>query len=126
MGLAQERDIDIPIGEPDDIRHVPIDLRSSWKFSTASGTPPVGETYDAVADRDRRAVRIGVPLSALEGLIGNECDIRRRVADFETAEFDRLYVEILELADLEHIDYFASAVGLTGAARDDIEPAQTE
>lgn len=126
MGLARERDIDIPIGEPDDIRHVPIDLRSSWKFSTASGTPPVGETYDAVADRDRRAVRIGVPLSALKGLIGNESDIRRRVADFETAEFDRLYVEILELADLEHIDYFASAVGLTGAARDDIEPVQTE
>ena len=86
----------------------------------------MGETDDAAADRDRRAVRIGVPLSALEGLIGNESDIRRRVADFETAEFDRLYVEILELADLEHIDYFASAFGLTGAARDDLEPVQTE
>ena len=126
MGLARERDIDIPIGEPDDIRHVPIDLRSTWKFSTASGTPPVGETDDAVADRERRAVRIGVPHSELEGLIGDESDIRRRVADFETAGVDRLHVGILDLADFEHLDYFASAFGLTGAARDDVEPVLTE
>ena len=67
-----------------------------------------------------------MPLSELEGLIGDESDIRRRLAAFETAEVDRLYVEILDLADLEHSDYFASAVGLTGAARDDVEPVQTE
>ena len=84
-GGAGSGDVDDPIGEPDDIRDVPIDFRSSWKFSTASGTPPGGETGDAVADRERRAVRIGVPLSELEGLIGDESDIRRRVADFETA-----------------------------------------
>ena len=81
---------------------------------------------DAVADREHRAVRIGVPLSELEGLIGDESDIRRRVADFETAGVDRLYVEILDLADLDHLDYFASAVGLTGAGRDDVEPVTTE
>ena len=67
-----------------------------------------------------------MPLSELEGLIGDESDIRRRVADFETAGVDRLYVEILDLADLDHLDYFASAVGLPGAARDDVEPVQTE
>ena len=126
MGQARERDLDIPSGEPDDIRDVPIDFRSSWKFSTASGTPPVGETGDAVADRERRAVRISVPLSELEGLIGDESDIRSRVADFQAVGVDRLYVEILDLADLDHLDYFASAVGLPGAARDDVEPVQTE
>ena len=81
---------------------------------------------DAVADRERRAVRIGVPFSDLEGLIGDESDIRRRVVDFETAGVDRLYVEILDLADLDHLDYFASAVGLTGAGRDDVQPVTTE
>ena len=80
----------------------------------------------AVADRERRAVRIGVPLSELEGLIGDESDIRSRVADFQAVDVDRLCVEILDLADLDHLDYFASAVGLPGAARDDVEPVQTE
>ena len=81
---------------------------------------------DAVADRERRAVRIGVPLSELEGLIGDESDIRSRLADFQAVGVDRLYVEILDLADLDHLDYFASAVGLTGAGRDDVQPVTTE
>ena len=81
---------------------------------------------DAAADRERRAVRIGVPLSKLEGLIGDESDIRSRVADFQAAGVDRLYVEILDLANFDHLDYFASAVGLPGAPRDDVEPVQTE
>ena len=53
-----------------------------------------------------------MPLPELEGLVGNEGDIRRQVADFEAAGVDRLYVEILDLADLEHLNYFADAVGL--------------
>jgi alkanesulfonate monooxygenase SsuD/methylene tetrahydromethanopterin reductase-like flavin-dependent oxidoreductase (luciferase family) len=50
--------------------------------------------------------------TGIEGLVGNEGDIRRQVADFEAAGVDRLYVEILDLADLEHLNYFADAVGL--------------
>ncbi len=72
---------------------------------------------DSLADRERRAVRVGVSLSELEGLSGDESEIRDRVADFETAGVDRLYVEILDLADLDHLDYFASAVGLGGTAQ---------
>jgi len=49
--------------------------------------------------------------TGIEGLVGNEGDIRRKVADFEATGVDRLYVEILDLADLEHLNYFADAVG---------------
>lgn len=54
-----------------------------------------------------------MPLSELAGLVGNEGDIRRQVADFEAVGVDRVYVEILDLADLEHLDYLADAVGLS-------------
>jgi F420-dependent oxidoreductase-like protein len=67
---------------------------------------------DTVADRERRAAGMGVPLSELAGFVGNEGDIRRQVADFEAVGVDRVYVEILDLADLEHLNYFADAVGL--------------
>jgi F420-dependent oxidoreductase-like protein len=67
---------------------------------------------DTVADRERRAAGMGVPLSELAGLVGNEGDIRRPVADFKAVGVDRVYVEILDLADLEHLNYFADAVGL--------------
>ena len=67
---------------------------------------------DTVADRERRAAGMGVPLSELAGLVGNERDIRGQVADFEAVGVDRVYVEILDLADLEHLNYFADAIGL--------------
>ncbi len=67
---------------------------------------------DTVADRERRAAGMGVPLSELEDLVGNEGDIRRQVAGFEAAGVDRVCIEILDLADLDHLNYFADAVGL--------------
>ena len=68
----------------------PLSLRRSTVQYLCAG--------DGVADRERRADRIGVPLSKLEGLIGDESDIRRRVADFQAA----------------------------GAGRDDVEPVTTQ
>ncbi|MEP6844291.1 MAG: LLM class F420-dependent oxidoreductase [Pseudolysinimonas sp.] len=67
---------------------------------------------DTLAERTRRAAVTGKPLSELTGLIGNQADIRRQVLEFEAAGVDRIYAEILDLHDLDQLDYFASAVGL--------------
>ncbi len=53
---------------------------------------------------------MGVQPDELRGLIGNEADLRNRVADFEEAGVERIYIEILDLADLDHLDYFANAI----------------
>lgn len=60
---------------------------------------------------------MGVPLSELRGVVGDENDIRRQVSAFEAVGVDRLYVEILDLTDLEQLDYFADAVQLRPTER---------
>lgn len=73
---------------------------------------PVGETYSFSSDLYRLDRAAGLPKPAqghVPIIIGG--DGKTHTPELPT-RVDRLYMEILDLADLEHLDYFADALGL--------------
>lgn len=63
----------------------------------------------------RRAAAIGREPAELRenGLAGLPDEVRARVAEFAAVGTDRIYLQLLDLTDLDHLSDIAAAVGLT-------------
>lgn len=63
------------------------------------------------ADLVRRAEAIGSTREELSGaLVGNGDRLREQIAAFADVGVERIYVEIIDLADLDQLEFFATEV----------------
>ena len=96
---------------------------TGWpRQSQAAGRPADSMTYSACfvvcAGRDdaevaRRADAIGREVDELRGnspLVGTPAEIVDKLAAFTEAGVQRVYLQMLDMADLDHLDLFASEV----------------
>jgi F420-dependent oxidoreductase-like protein len=82
----------------------PSSLARSWVGTTVVGTDQ--------AEVDRRVRAIGGDLAALRrsGLVGTPAEVVERIAAFAGAGVGRLYLQIMDLADLDHLALIAGEV----------------
>ncbi len=66
----------------------------------------------SAADLDRRAARIGKPLDELRmtGLAGTPDEVVKKIARFEQIGAEHMYLQVMDLQDLEHIELLAAEV----------------
>ena len=67
---------------------------------------------DSEADVERRAARIGREVAELRtnGLAGTVDEVIERIESFATAGAQRMYLQVLDLADLDHLRLVAERI----------------
>lgn len=118
--FAQDFNIPFP-DDLDEVRDLFDRVRSACADIGRTDIPVLSVALVVCIGRDeaefvRRAAAIGREPDELRanGLAGTVDEIRARLAEFRDAGAERVYLQVLDLRDLEHLDVIADVVG--GAA----------